>query len=88
MAEKKRRRQHSKGNKSNRPRAWHHGAAQGAKDEKKLIRATPAFERAAADQAELAERTREHRESTSDWNACLTQLDRAAPFVPRIEAAW
>lgn len=84
MADKKRRRQHSKGNKSARPRAWHHGRAQGKVDEKKLLRAEPAFVKAADDQAQVAATAADHRERTGDWQECLAQLDRASPYVP----AW
>lgn len=79
-----RRRQHHKGNKSKRPREWHHGRAQGKVNEKKLLRAEPAFAKAEADQESVATGTRDHREKTADWQDCIAQLDRTSPHVP----AW
>lgn len=80
--DRKTRRQHHKGNKSARPRSWHHGRKQGKVDEGKLLRAEPAFVKAAADQDAVRVATAEHREKTGDWQECVGQLDRAAPFVP------
>lgn len=79
---RKRHTQHSKG--KARPRAWHHGRAQGLKDEKVMRVVEQRFEavegRAAAHEAsrqQMLADVSEHRE-------LMGQLARVAPFAP----AW
>lgn len=65
-----------------RPRAYHHGQAQGRVNETKIQRALPAFERAERNEAEVAAVARATRVEIADWRTLLESLEHAAPFVP------
>jgi hypothetical protein len=74
-------RQHHKGRK--RPRGWHRGQAAGVTQAKALDRVEQAERRGRTASDELRAVAARHNEDVEVWQA----MQRAAPFVPRIEAA-
>lgn len=74
-------RQHHKGRK--RPRGWHRGRHAGRLQARALEPLDHAEERARTAEDELRSVAARYQEEIDIWAG----LDRAAPFVPRIEAA-
>jgi len=72
-----------KGKDQKRPRHFHRGRAQGVKNDR-LMRETlePAFAAAEADRDTVARETSAHRREVAEWEECLGQLERVAPFAP------
>lgn len=72
-----------KGKDQKRPRHFHRGRAQGVKDDR-LMREVlePAFAAAEGDREAVGRVSAAHRREQAEWEDCLGQLERVAPFAP------